>query len=86
MSFIWKKVALTYFYLISESRHREDRGRGYSDQDSVVSDISIAVSSSTITKQDELQQYVEQVSLRVPLHVGTCWLSILNVGDEKAQE
>lgn len=47
-----------------ESRHREDRGRGYSDQDSVVSDISIAVSSSTITKQDELQQYVEQVMRR----------------------
>jgi len=43
-----------------------DRGKykSYSDQESVVSDISSAVCSSTITKHEEIQQYVNQVIQR----------------------
>merc|ERR1711946_49107 len=49
------------------SRSVADRGKykSYSDQESVVSDISSAVGSSTITKHEEIQQYVNQVYLNI---------------------
>ena len=69
-SFIYnfkRKVKATHFYLIVGNS--PIRNKGYSDQDSIVSDISSAVCSSMITKHDEMQEYVNQVCSNRHFHI-----------------